>query len=84
MSPNFSMKLSEETVPDIDMTAHKTWTETSLVVQWLRLHLPMQEVWVNSLSGSLDPTYLATKKPKHITKDGNDDSVCETAKKTQM
>ena len=49
MSPNFSMKLSEETVPDIDMTAHKTWTETYLVVHWLRLHLPMQEVWVNSL-----------------------------------
>ena len=29
MSPNFSMKLSKETVPDSDITAHKTWTETS-------------------------------------------------------
>ena len=57
---------------------------TSLVVQRLRLHLPMQEVWVNSLSGSLDPTYLTTKKPKHVTKVGNDDLICETAKETQM
>ena len=26
---------------------------TSLAVQWLRLHLPMQEVWVQSLGGEL-------------------------------
>ena len=25
------------------------WFETSLVVQWLRIHLPMQETWVRSL-----------------------------------
>ena len=27
---------------------------TSLAVQWLRLHLPVQEVWVRSLVGELD------------------------------
>ena len=26
---------------------------TSLVVQWLRIHLPMQEMWVQSLVGEL-------------------------------
>ena len=26
---------------------------TSLVIQWLRLHLPMQEVWVQPLVGEL-------------------------------
>ena len=40
---------------------------TSLVVQWLRLCLPMQGVQDQSLVGSLDPTCLATKKPKHKT-----------------
>ena len=38
---------------------------TSLVVQWLRLCLPMQGVQDQSLVGSLDPTCLVTKKPKH-------------------
>ena len=39
----------------------------SPVVQWLRLCLPMQGVQDQSLVGSLDPTCLATKKPKHKT-----------------
>ena len=41
--------------------------ETSLAVQWLRLHLPMQGVRVRSLvwSGSYDPTCLVAEKPKH-------------------
>ena len=29
----------------------------SLVIQWLRLHVPMQEAWVQSLVKELDPTY---------------------------
>ena len=31
---------------------------TSLVVQWLRIRLPMQGPWVPSLVRELDPTYL--------------------------
>jgi len=38
---------------------------TSLAVQWLRLHLPMQGIWVPSLVK--DPTCLLAKKPKHKT-----------------
>ena len=40
---------------------------TSLVVQRLRLHLPMQEVWVRSLVGNLDPTWFMAKITKHKT-----------------
>ena len=38
---------------------------TSLVVQWLRLHLPMQGVQVWFLSGSYIPHAWRVKKPKH-------------------
>ena len=38
---------------------------TSLVVQWLRLHLPMQGVQLDPWSGSSDPTCLIAEKPKH-------------------
>ena len=39
---------------------------TSLVVQWLRIHLPMQGAWVRSLVWE-DPTCLeATKLMCHI------------------
>ena len=31
----------------------KVITGTSLVVQWLRIHLPMQGTWVQSLVGEL-------------------------------
>ena len=42
---------------------------TSLVVQWLRLHLPMQEMWVQSLAGELRSNMpRGQKKPKHKTK----------------
>ena len=42
-----------------------------LVVQWLRIHLPMQATWVRSLVRELDPTLMpqlsspqaATKEP---------------------
>ena len=40
---------------------------TSLVVQRLRLHLPMQEVWVRSLVGNLDLTWFMAKRTKHKT-----------------
>ena len=40
---------------------------TSLAVQWLRLCLPGQGVWVQSLVRELtrDPTCLTTEKPEH-------------------
>ena len=37
---------------------------TSLVVQWLRLHAPMQGSWVQPLVEELDPTCCAMG-PKH-------------------
>ena len=51
-------------------SAHPIWAGTSLAVQWLRPHFPMQRGWggFNSRSGSSDPTYLAAGKPKHKTK----------------
>ena len=36
--------------------------ETSLVVQWLRIWLPLQEIWVRSLVGE-DPTCCGATKP---------------------
>lgn len=38
--------------------------DTSLGVQWLRIHLLMQGMWVRSLSQE-DPTYLGTTKALH-------------------
>ena len=35
--------------------AKKDMPGISLVVLWLRIHLPMQEVWVQSLVGELIP-----------------------------
>ena len=35
---------------------------TLLVVQWLRIHLPMQETWVRPLVGE-DPTFHGATKP---------------------
>ena len=32
--------------------------DTSLVVQWLRLYVPMQGTWVRSLAGELRPHML--------------------------
>ena len=40
---------------------------TSLVVQWLRLHLPLQGAQVRPSSGSQLPTCLAPKKKQHKT-----------------
>ena len=37
---------------------------TSLVVQWLRLHLPVQGIWVQSLVWE-DPTCLRATKPMY-------------------
>ena len=37
---------------------------TSLVVQWLRIHLPMQGTWVQSLVWE-DPTCLRVTKPAY-------------------
>ena len=39
----------------------------SLVVQWLRLHHPVQCVGLDPKSGSKDPTCLIVKKSKHKT-----------------
>ena len=41
---------------------HKKWT--SWVVQWLRIRLPMQGLWVQSLVQE-DPTFMATKSMCH-------------------
>ena len=37
---------------------------TSLLVQWLRIHLPMQGTWVRSLV-QRDPTCRRATKPVH-------------------
>ena len=37
---------------------------TSLKVQWLRLHLPVKEVWVRSLVGELRPHMSRDPKTK--------------------
>ena len=37
--------------------------ETSLVVQWLRIHLAMQGIWAQSLVGELSPTSRGSTKP---------------------
>ena len=43
----------------------KIYTSTSLVAQWLRIRLPMQETWVRALVWE-DPTcYGATKPVRH-------------------
>ena len=34
---------------------------TSLVIQWLRLCFPVQDMWVRSLAVELDPTHLLAK-----------------------
>ena len=44
----------------------KIGTGTSLVFQWLRIHLPMQGTQVQSLVQK-DPTCLGATKPVHTT-----------------
>ena len=50
---------------------------TSLVIQWLRLHLPMQQVWVQSLVGELIthvswPRNNNTRQKQHCIKFNKD------------
>ena len=40
----------------------KTFYRTSLVVQWLRIHLPMQGTWVRALAQE-EPTCHGATKP---------------------
>ena len=40
-------------LPNIEVESKESKSETSLAVQWLRLRLPLQEVWVQSLAGEL-------------------------------
>ena len=42
----------------------KSTNRASLVVQWLRIHLPMQETWVRALVRE-DPTCRGATKPVH-------------------
>ena len=42
---------------------------TALVVQWLKLGLPMQGVWVRSLVRELRSTCLVAKRPQQKTKE---------------
>ena len=46
----------------ITVILKNTWSRTSLVVQWLRIHLPIQETWVPSLVQE-DSTYHKATKP---------------------
>ena len=39
--------------------------KTSLVVQWLRIHLPMQGTWILSMVQEDLPRYKATKTASH-------------------
>ena len=43
-------------------TVEIAWYGTSLVAQWLRIHLPMQETWVRALVQK-DPTCRGATKP---------------------
>ena len=44
---------------------HQKWAiGTSLMIQWLRIHLPMQGTWVGPLVLE-DPTYCGATKPVH-------------------
>ena len=40
---------------------------TSLVIQWLRIHLPMQGTWVQSLVGELKPPHATGQLSLHAT-----------------
>ena len=50
-----------------DLTRSANFLGTSLVIQWLRLCLPMQRLWVQSLVGELRSHMPQAKKPKHKT-----------------
>lgn len=50
-----------------DSLLWKCHTGTSLAVRWLRLHLLCKGCTFSPWSGSLDPTCLMAKKPKHWT-----------------
>ena len=57
----------------LSFTVQNTKRGSLLVVQWLRIHLAMQETWVQSLDGkprpcmpgAPKPTCVATTKPSH-------------------
>ena len=51
-------------VPDYDNKLNAPWG-TSLVAQWLRIHLPMQGTWVWSLVGEEPTCHGATKPVRH-------------------
>ena len=48
----------------VNKTVKKWTSRTSLVVQWLRLPFPMQEVWVQSLVKELRSNMPHSQKPK--------------------
>ena len=47
-----------------EMQIKTTMKGTSLVAQWLRIHLPMQGAWVRALVRE-DPTCHGATKPVH-------------------
>ena len=49
-------------VEDLEMYSLKTLLRASLVVQWLRIRLPMQGTWVQALVWE-DPTRCGATKP---------------------
>ena len=48
--------------PQVSVPFERTYMGTSLVAQWLRICLPMQGTWVQSLVQE-DPTYHRAAKP---------------------
>ena len=58
------IKTGETLITHSEDNPIKRWAKgTSLVVQRLRIHLAMQEMWSWSLVGELRPTYLRANKP---------------------
>ena len=52
------------TIQEEDITIVNIYAGTSLVVQWLRICLPMQGTWVRALVWE-DPTCRGATKPMH-------------------
>ena len=63
-----SLKLKKKKIRGLLLSPKRTIMETSLVVQWLRLCLPVQRVWVWPLTGEIRSHMPpGQKKPKHKT-----------------
>ena len=66
-----------------DQTSYMKTRETSLMVHWLRLHLPMHEVQVSSLVGELRSHMPKTKTQKKYCDKFNKDFIKKSTSKTK-